>query len=114
MVKLISKTRKNSPFLKKKSLVRLTPGLRLQVDSSMLSGVNSPTGNGKVNLLEMRQLSASQLHLLLHPTDDEDDAELKESTNLVYMRTMSFAVFVYTQVVNDVIYVFPCYQRFSA
>jgi hypothetical protein len=49
----------------------------------MVSGVNSPTGNGKVNLLEMRQLSASQLHLLLHPTDDEDDAELKESTNLV-------------------------------
>jgi hypothetical protein len=24
--------------------------------------------NGKLNLLEMRQLSASQLHLLLHPT----------------------------------------------
>jgi hypothetical protein len=63
--------------------------LQLQVDSSMVSGVNSPTGNGKVNLLEMRQLSASQLHLLLHPTDDEDDAELKESTNLVMFCLLS-------------------------
>ena len=51
-----------------------------QIDSSLI--VNSAL-NGKLNLLEMRQLSASQLHLLLHPTDDQDDADLKESNDLV-------------------------------
>ena len=47
--------------------------------------LGNSTCNVKVNmnLMEMKELSASQLHLLLHPTDDEDDADLKESTNLV-------------------------------
>ena len=50
------------------------------IDSSL---IGNSILNGKLNLLETRQLSASQLHLLLHPTDDQDDADLKESNDLV-------------------------------
>ena len=35
------------------------------------------------HLLSAKELSASQLHLLLHPTEEKDDAALRDNDNII-------------------------------
>ena len=86
--------------------------IEIRILSSILHFIGFNQGN--------RHLSASQLHLLLHPTEEQDDDVLRASDQIVssfirpYLGLRGFAVpkgFVYTEVSENRGYIYVVHKN---